>query len=166
MAEEILDRRASDNEYLHKDFHGALSVGIQYVDEHYGEEAVRRYLRQFTTTYYAPLINDVRVRGLVALQEHFEALYHDEDSEAEIRGNEDELLIHVRQCPAVTHMREHSYPVARLFEETTRTVNEAFCERTPFASELLNYDPVSGAGTQRFYRKVLPDSTIVEKEPA
>ena len=28
-------------ESVHKDFHAALSAGIEYLDQHYGEEAVR-----------------------------------------------------------------------------------------------------------------------------
>ena len=152
MTQEILDRRASDNEYLHQDFHGALSVGIQYLDEHYGEEAVRSYLRQFALTYYTPLRAALLARGLPALREHFEALYQVEGGTISIEESADELLIHVRECPAVRHMRANNYPVARLFHETTRVVNEALCEGTPFSSELLNYDPQTGAGTQRFWK--------------
>ena len=64
----------------------------------------------------------------------------------------DELVITVRQCPAVAHMRRHGYPVSELWPETTRTVNEALCEGTDFAAELIDYDPQSGGGIQRFHR--------------
>ncbi|MFH0796159.1 MAG: hypothetical protein V2A65_03775 [Candidatus Omnitrophota bacterium] len=36
MTKETMSRKASDNIYLHKDFHGALSAGIEYLDRHYG----------------------------------------------------------------------------------------------------------------------------------
>ena len=55
MAREVMRRHASDNEYLHKDFHGALSCGIEYLHEIYGEDAVRRYLHDFALSYYTPL---------------------------------------------------------------------------------------------------------------
>ncbi len=32
----VLNCKASDNEYLHKDFHGALCYGIKYLDDVYG----------------------------------------------------------------------------------------------------------------------------------
>ncbi len=48
MARQVMRREASDNEYLHRDFHGALSAAIEYLDRRYGEEAVRSYLREFT----------------------------------------------------------------------------------------------------------------------
>jgi len=39
MPKEAMTRRASDNVYLHKDFHGALSIAIDYLDRNYGEAA-------------------------------------------------------------------------------------------------------------------------------
>lgn len=152
MPPEIFDRRAADNEYLHPDFHGAFSVGLQYLDEHYGADAVRRYLREFTLSYYAPLMIEIQRRGLPALREHFEKIYRDENGDVEISGDDNELLIRVRACPAVTHIRKNKYPLAQLFGESTRVVNQTLCEDTPFSFELLDYDPKTGAGTQRFWR--------------
>jgi hypothetical protein len=153
MAKEVMRRQASDNEYLHKDFHGALSAAIEYLDERYGEEAVRDYLREFTTTFYAPLIREIARRGLAPLRDHFQRVYEREGGAAELRLTEDELLIRVTACPAVTHMRQNGYRVARLWVETTRTVNEALCEGTPFAAELVEYDDQTGASVQRFFRR-------------
>lgn len=153
MAKEVVRRTARDNVYLHKDFHGALSAGIEYLDRTFGEEAVRHYLRQFAVSYYAPLIEAVRERGLVALRDHFAKVYQDEGAEVRMRLTDDELLIELDACPAVTHMRQQGYAVARLFHETTRTVNEALCESTPFAAELLDYDHQTGRSVQHFFRR-------------
>jgi len=150
---ERIERRAADNAYFHPDFHGALSCGIEYLDAQYGTEAVRGYLRTFARTYYAPLREALRARGLAALKDHFEALYRAEGGEAAFALTADELVIRVEACPAVRHMRARGYPVARLFHETTRTVNEALCEGTPYAAELAAYDPETGRGVQRFYRR-------------
>ncbi len=155
MPKEIMDRRASDNEYLHKDFHGALSAGIEYLHTSFGEESVREYLRQFTLHYYAPLIDDLRERGLAAFREHFERMYALEGAEIQCAYSDDELIIRVASCPAVTHMRRNGYPVARLFSETVRTVNESLCEGTPFAAELIEYDTETGKSVQRFYRRAV-----------
>jgi hypothetical protein len=158
MTKEILDRRAADNEYLHPDFHGAFSAGLQYLDDNYGADAVRRYLREFTLSYYAPLMAEIKNRGLVALRDHFEKIYRDEGAEVEISGDENELLIRVAACPAVMHIQNNNYLLANLFGESTRVVNETLCEGTPFFAELLDYDPQTGAGTQLFARK-----TVAEK---
>jgi len=153
MAREVVRRTASDNRYLHKDFHGALSVGLEYVEHHFGEEAVREYLRQFARAFYAPLVADLKRRGLVALEEHFAKVYAEEGGDVRITLSEEELRIEVEACPAVTHMRERGYPVARLFRETTRTVNETICEGTPYTAELLSYDDRTGRSIQCFRRR-------------
>lgn len=153
MAGEVMRRRASDNEYLHKDFHGALSVGLDYLREHYGEESVREYLREFAGAFYAPLTGDIKQRGLVALKEYFEKLYETEGGEISITFSSEELIVCVQACPAVTHIRKNNHSVSPLFYETTKTVNETICRDTPFAAELVEYDPQTGRSVQRFYRR-------------
>jgi len=153
MSKEVIRRTAGDNVYLHKDFHGALSVGIDYLDRTYGEAAVREYLQEFAATFYAPLTEALLARGLVALKEHFEQVYDREGGTARMTLSDDELLIEVEVCPAVAHMRAAGYPVARLFRETTKTVNETICRGTPFVAELLDYDDATGRCTQRFSRR-------------
>lgn len=153
MVREIIKRTARDNEYLHKDFHGALSVGLEYLEEHYGEASVRAYLRQFAMGFYAPLKADLERRGLVALAEHFGKLYETEGGRIEVTLSDDELRLAVEACPAVAHMRERGYPVSPLFYETTKTVNEAICEGTPYAAELVEYDEQTGRSIQRFSRR-------------
>ena len=153
MAKEIMRRKAADNAYLHKDFHGALSAGIQFIHDTYGAEAVRQYLRQFVTAFYAPLKADIKRRGLAALKDYFEAMYSAEGGVIHLTCSDDELRLEVEACPAVTHMRQHGYKVAELFYETTKTVNEALCDGTPFAAEWVQYDDANGHSIQRFYRR-------------
>ena len=59
----VMRRKAGDNKYLHKDFHGALSCGIEYLHRHYGKKAVREYLDAFASTYYMPLRRKVKKNG-------------------------------------------------------------------------------------------------------
>ena len=143
-------RKAADNSYLHRDLHGDLSGGIEYLHRHFGADSVRRYLRQFAASFYYPLTEDLKKRGLVALKEYFEKVYQLEGGQAQFDLSEDELKITVEACPTVTHLRKNGYQVAELFFETTRTVNQTICKGTPFAAELLNYNPETGSGIQRF----------------
>ena len=152
MSKQVMDRRASDNEYLHKDFHAALSAGIGYLHSHYGPQAVRDYLGQFTRAFYAPLREKLQREGLSALKEHFERIYEIEGGQIEIEFSEEQMILRVQSCPAVTHMRKEGQAVADLFEETTKTVNEALCEGSEFCAELVEYDRQSGRSVQRFSR--------------
>lgn len=153
MPKRTMRRTAADNEYLHQDFHGALSAGLEYLEQRFGPEAVREYLRQFAASFYAPLRADLLARGLPALKEHFERTYDAENGRYSIESSADELVLRVEECPAVSHMRRHGYSVAPLFHETTKTVNEAICDGTPFRPELAEYDPESGRSVQRFRRR-------------
>jgi len=153
MPREVMTRKASDNEYFHQDFHGSLSIGIEYLHEHYGEDAVRQYLRQFALAFYAPLRKALADRGLPALKEHFEKVYRREGGKIQIDLSEGEMVLKVDACPAIAHMRREGYQVARLFHETTKTVNEAICEGSEFSAELVEYDQQTGRSVQRFTRR-------------
>ena len=160
---QVMHRNAVDSVYLHKDFHGVLSCGIEYLHEHYGEDAVREYLREFTLTFYAPLRQALREKGLAVLKDHFEAVYRQEGGEAQFELSDDELVIRVAACPAVQHLRAAGYHVARLFHETTRTVNEVLCEDTPYIAELIEYDPQTGRNIQRFRRRSANLNTTADR---
>lgn len=152
MPPRVMRREATDNEYLHRDFHGALSVGLDYLAGQFGPAGVREYLRRFTRTYYAPVREAIARDGLHALAGHLRRVYAAEQAEVELEISENELLVRVPACPAVTHMRAHGYAVSEHFIETTRTVNEALVEDTPITAELLDYDPQTGRSVQRFRR--------------
>jgi hypothetical protein len=153
MTREVMRRTASDNAYLHKDFHSALNVGIAYVHEHYGAEAVREYLRHFAAAYYAPLSDAIRACGLAALQEHLATIYAIEGSSVRLNLDNDSLLVEVEACPAVTHIRAQGHPLAALFFETSRTVYETICQGTPYMLEWRAYDPETGRASLRFVRR-------------
>src|SRR3989339_1167634 len=103
MPKQVMTRKAGDNVYLHKDFHGALSNGIDFIHERYGAEAVRDYLRQFADAFYAPLKNDLVRRGLIALKEHYDKVFQEERGQARFTLSDRELRIEVEMNPAVQH---------------------------------------------------------------
>ncbi len=146
-------RRAANNVYLHKDFHGALNQALIYVEEHFGADALREYLYQFARAFYAPLTSRLREDGLAALREYFEGVCALESAECRIEESPDELILRIARCPAVAHIRKMGLTLSPYFLETTRAVNEAICEGTPYEAELLEYDPETGRSVQRFSRR-------------
>ena len=153
MARDTMTRKAADNVYHHMDFHGALSTGIAYLEQRFGPEAVREYVRQFARKFYAPLIRDIRTRGLGALRRYLHLLYAREGGRIRMESSEDELLLEVRLNPAVAHMRRQGYAVAPLFLETSRTLFEALCEETPYAAQWIRGDGETGRCAVRFTRR-------------
>ena len=148
-----MDRRASDNQYLHKDFHGALSSALIYLQDRFGPEAVREYLREFARRYYAPVRKDMTKRGLEAMADRLRRVYEAEGAEVHLQMTEESLIVEVAACPAVTHMREHGYDVAPMWRETIRSVNQGVCEGGAYDFELLEYCDDTGASKGRFFRR-------------
>ena len=74
-----IERKAADNRYLHRDFHVSADIGIIYVGENYGDNAVKDYLTQYAKSFYKPLAEEVKAKGLVALKENFENVYKKEE---------------------------------------------------------------------------------------
>lgn len=136
---------------VHKDFHGALSYGIRFLAERYGEEQMRTFLHRLGATVYKPLVEAMQQRGLPAMQEHLEGIFRAEggDVESEMDGNT--LVFHVHRCPAIQHMKDQGYDIAPHFCEHTRIVNEAICGDAGYACS-VEYDQEAGQCVQRFWR--------------
>jgi len=149
----VMRKRASDNKYLHKDFHGALSCGIEYLRKHYGAAVVARYLKTFTKSYYAPLRQQIKKEGLKAIKKYFQKIYKNEGGMVEFKESKDKLIINVKKCPAISHMKSKKYSVSPLFCETTRIMNEAICEGAFIDSKLVKHDINRGRCLQIFVRR-------------
>jgi hypothetical protein len=149
----VMRRRASDNAYFHKDFHGALNQALIYIEKNFGAGAVREYLREFARTYFSPLTAELQARGLEALRSYFTELYAREGADIRLDGSPDELIVTVGACPGVSHIRKMGLAVSPSFVETASTLHAAVCEGTNFEYELLAYDPVTGRSVERFFRR-------------
>ncbi len=136
---------------VHKDFHGAFSYGLQFLDDHLGPDGVREFLAGLADTVYRPLVEDVRARGIAALRDHWQRVFDLEGGEIELREDGDTLELRVMRCPAISHMRDHAYTVADRFCDHTRIVNEAVCAAAGFHSQ-VEYDQAAGRCVQRFWR--------------
>lgn len=137
---------------VHKDFHGALSYGLQFLDDHCGEDARNAFLSSLADSVYRPLVEDIRSRGLAALRDHWREVFAIEEGEIELRDQGETLELHVLRCPAIAHMTAHDYTIAAKFCEHTRVVNEAVCRAAGFQSE-VEYEQAAGRCIQRFWRR-------------
>ncbi len=136
---------------VHKDFHGALSYGIRFLAERYGQDKMRAFLAGLGDTVYKPLADAMRAHGLSAMRDHLERVFRSEGGEVESEMDGDALIFHVHRCPAIHHMKEKGYDIAPDFCEHTRIVNEAICRGTGYRSS-VDYDQDAGRCVQRFWR--------------
>jgi len=150
---QIIEQKASDNTYYHKDFHIALNYGIDYLYKSFGEDSVREYLVQFAKAYFAPLKKALREKGLLVIKEHYKNIYKIENAEFDINISHNELLIHLYESPAVMHIKANGHNVSYLYNETVITVNKEICSNTPYDCELVEYEHENGAYQLRFFKR-------------
>ena len=147
----ILDCKAAEHEYLHKDFHGALCEGIRYLDETYGEAATEKYLRQVGRSYYGPLSQQLRTEGLAALEKHWQEVFSKEGGKFNLTYQEGVLVLTVQECPAIAHLKKINQLVTERFCETTVVVNETICGEAGYACS-CQYEPGKGKCVQKFWK--------------
>lgn len=147
----MLELRASDNQYLHKDFHGALCNAIKYLDDIYGIDATTRYLRQVGKTVFSPLIAELKQKGLVALERHWKTIFDLERGKYDMQYEGDALVLTVHQCPAIQYLRDHNLLCTDRYCETTVVVNETICSAAGFKCS-CKYEPGVGKCVQRFWK--------------
>jgi hypothetical protein len=137
---------------VHKDFHGCFSFGLKFLLENYGPAEMEEYLRRLARSVYAPLIESLRSRGLPALEDHWRNVMSIEEADFELSLNDGTLVLEVRECPAITHMRARGYEVCSRFCEATRIVNDEICRLAGFHSE-TEYDQENARCIQRFRKE-------------
>ena len=166
-----MDRRAADNKYLHRDFHVSADAGIAYVGRLWGDDAVKEYLKRFTLSWYSPLINEIKNRGLAALKEHIEKIYETEETRDVLHitmsenpagpaGNSPpgnfpagELSVNIDRCPAVTYMRSIGHEPSQWYPWLTLVVNKTIAEKSGIGFEMISYDEDTGKAAYRFFTK-------------
>lgn len=148
----VMDRKASQNEYFHRDFHSSLNMGIEYLGSNYGVKAVQEYLEKYTRNVYAPVISDIKTRGLSAIADMIRETYKKEKAENVLTINQAEnaLEVNISACPAVTHLQKTGREVSRWFSYTTETVMQVLAEAAGSRFKMLSYDEATGKAQYRF----------------
>ena len=136
---------------VHKDFHGCLSFGLKFLAENYGPAEVEAYLRRVARNVYAPLIQRLRNQGLPALAVHCRRIMTLEDADFRLYADDDVLILEIRDCPAISHVKTHGYEIAPNFCESTRIINDDISRRAGYSAS-VEYDQALGRCTQRFWR--------------
>ena len=149
---EVIDVKAEDNTYLHKDFHISGDLALTYCGDNYGENCVRSFLTNYANSYYAPQIADIQARGLVALQQWLERVYAIEEAShllhTKLEG--DVLEVTVDRSPAIAFMYEAGQKPGKYYIEQTRTVYSAIADACDLGFT-MDYYKEDGATAFRFF---------------
>jgi len=148
---QVLDCTASEHEYLHRDFHGALCYAIAYLDREYGPPVTRRYLGEVARRCYAPLIARLAREGLPALEAHWRSVFDREGGAYALAYEDGALVLRVSDCPAIAHLRARGQLYTERFCVTTEVVNETICRAAGYEASCA-CQPGRGQCVQRFWR--------------
>lgn len=120
----------------HKDFHGAISCAFQFLEDRYGKEILTKFLKRVGKNCYKNLINDINKNGLLALEKYWKRIFTLEEGEFEINLNEDSIILEVKRCPALSHLKEAGYHIYNDFCLQTVVINSAIAEETSLNSSV------------------------------
>lgn len=150
----VMDRRASDNEYFHRAFHGSLNKGISYLAKIHGEDHVRAYLTNFSNNFYRLVAEDAKKRGLVAIKEKILNTYKNEHASEVVHTEltDDCLTVNVDYCPAEAYLRSVGVNPSPLYYLSTEVVMETLAKNSGYKFAMDHYDPTTGAAKYRFFR--------------
>ena len=151
----FIERKAADNKYLHRDFFVTGDIGIAYVGETYGDEAVKEYLEQYAKSYYSLLIKEVEKQGLQAIKDYFANVYKKEEWSQylcmEITSNM--LTVTVEKCPAVMYMKSIGHTPSKWYKETVYTVYKTLANMCGLAFKVEYYDEKDGS-TKFIFKRI------------
>jgi hypothetical protein len=130
------------------DFYFAFNATFRFIAQRLGMEGLRRYWQDLGTRYYAPVTERWKSGGLSAVASHWRAFFKAEPgAEVEVQQTDLEVVLHVRTCPIIKHLRDHD-----------REIMPAFCQHCYFVSEAIaspagmsaRVEGGNGSCTQRF----------------
>ena len=143
----IMDRRAGDNEYFHKDFHYALNNGVHYVGEKFGVDGLKEYLEQYTKNVYNKRLQDVKEKGLKAIEEIILGMYKAEKAldAVETTLTENTLKVKVKYCPVIKYLVPTGREISKWFKYVDQFVMPVFARAMGAEFSFNNYNEEDGS---------------------
>lgn len=143
----VMDLKAEDNKYLHRDFHLSGDNALCYCAETFGREAVVSLLADFTKYYYAPVIERAKAEGLGVIRAWLEETYEKEEAEDLLHTElaDGRLTVTVDHSPAIAYMYSLNQKPSPYYIEETRTVYATLAEACGYDFELVYYHEDGGA---------------------
>lgn len=150
----VIDMKAEDNKYLHRDFHLLGDLALKYCGEQFGDESVAEFLTDYTLNYYSPQIEDIKKRGLTAIKEWIEKIYEVEEATELLHTEltDTSLTVKIDKSPVIEYMRSLNQQPSKYYIEETRTLYNVIAEACNFNFFLIDYNE-DGTATFKFCTK-------------
>jgi len=152
MSKVEIEKKSSENKYLHLDFHITCDMGLQYLAKNFGEESVVEYIELVAQRYYSPLTRAIHQDGLKAIEVYLQKIYSIEEAAETLftKLEGDTLFVHLDWCPAVRYVTSKGHEMSKYYRATTEVLYRAIAENAGISFSLDAYDERSGAADFRF----------------
>ena len=137
---------------VHKDFHGAMSFGLKYVYDNYGDNGIKEYSENLANTVYSPLSKTLKKNGLRELEKHWKKIFDLEDADYKLFYEDNVLNLKINKCPAISHMKKYGYEIFEGFCEHCKILNAEICKNAGYQSS-IEYDQNKGKCLQKFWKE-------------
>lgn len=138
---------------LHKDFHYTLSLIFDFLKENYGRDETDRIMKKVSRIIYAPLIEDMKERGLPAIEKHIKELMELESGKYSVEKDDDSVTFRIEKCPAISHMKNKNLDISPDFcRISTGLASKEIAEDAGFRFS-VDYDQDKGQCVQKFWKE-------------
>ena len=109
------------------DFYFAINATFRFIVHRAGIDGLRRYWTDLGTSYFAPVSERWKLGGLKAVSDYWNDFFQAEpNADVDVELNDDSVVLNVKVCPAIQHLRENS-----------REIVPCFCQHCYFISDAM-----------------------------
>ena len=143
----IIDMKAEDNKYLHRDFHLSGDLALKYCGDRFGSDAVIAFITDYVKYYYAPVVEKIKSGGLSVIEEWIKGVYEVEEASELLHTelSENSLTVTIDKSPVIEYMHSLNQKPSEYYIEQTRTLYKAIAEECNFKFALERYNEDGGA---------------------
>jgi len=107
------------------DFYFAINATFRFILKRFGVERLRQYWTDLGTSYMTPISAGWKKHGLKGVADYWRAFFGAEPgADVEVTCTNDAVVLEVKQCPAIVHLRKHG-----------RKIVPCFCQHCYFLGE-------------------------------
>ena len=140
------------------DFYFALNATFRFIERKLGKDGLRRYWQDLGTRYYAPVTANWNAGGLLAVADYWRAFFKAEPgAEVTVEQLTDAVVIEVKTCPIIKHLRDNQRAIMPDFCEHCYFVSEAMAQPAGLCARISGGN---GRCTQRFSTQGLPPQDL------
>lgn len=119
------------------DFYFAINATFRFIRERMGDEALRRYWKELGENYFAPVWGAWRAGGASAVAAYWRDFFRAEPgAEVEVVEEKDEVVLQVKTCPAIAHLRRGNREIVPSFCQHCAIVGEAMATKAGFSARV------------------------------